>query len=94
LKGDQNLTLETISKLEKALGITLIDIQKSEEEREINQPVLNRIVKSHRVFVAMHNELFEIFVSTQKKITPIQKSVSLEIGKPMEYSPEELFQCN
>lgn len=49
VKGKQNLTLETISKLEEVLGITLIEIPKFQDTKEVSQTkVKTNIVKKDK----------------------------------------------
>lgn len=65
VKGSENLTLETITHLEKALGISLIDVSVLEEEKTLNH------VKESGNIILTNDGGFNSFLVTGSSTTTI-----------------------
>lgn len=89
VKGSQNLTLETIVKLQEALDIKLLSV---ENESEVSNNFSQTQTKSHRVVLASINEVYELIV-VAAHTSHLQKTVPFQLNQPLEYSSSEIYQC-
>lgn len=87
VKGQENLSLETINKLEKALGITLLAIS------EVNQEGIE--VTQSSIIIEPDFQIFEDTITIEEVLSSIQKPTAT-IKKKIsysnfcsEYNPEE-----
>lgn len=79
VKGHENLTLETISKIERALGIELIDIAMSvkvESEPVIHRPTILSIIQKNKFDYS--NETEHDYKGIDKFGLPNLNSISIE----------------
>ena len=79
LKGKENLTLDTICKLQKATGLSLIQVPKSVNERKYQKPQKKKVSKLRRLELAYrHTETFagpKHSTHTDANIRPINRAV-------------------
>lgn len=88
VKGNQNLTLETIVKLQEALNIKLLSV---ESESEVSNTVFQMQTKSHRVVLSSMNEVYDLIVATHT--SHLRKTTSIQFSQPLEYSSSEIYHC-
>lgn len=82
LKGKENLTLETICKLQKATGLSLIEVPKATNQRKYEKPQKKKICNVVRIDSIAYNHT-ETFTGPKRSshledsavVVPIRKAV-------------------
>ena len=76
LKGQENLTLETISKIEVVLGISLIEV-----------PSLNIVFKPSTLSLYMHNNIYAMGISAGlKSYDEMKESIECQVDNENQYN--------